>query len=102
MRKGCLILSDPPCPTFQVKGEEIVHRADRTHYDVEISSGYFESRPDYLWTVTGGSLIKGQHTPRIVVEVTGDIGSSITATVEVNGFDRACTNQASTSTPIRP
>ena len=85
-----------------IKGEELVHNADKTYYELDISPGYFESRPDYLWTVTGGTIIKGQHTPRIRVDVTGAIGSSVTATVEVSGFDRACDAKTSRTTPIKP
>ena len=83
---------------------EVAHRAERAVFEVEMSSGYFLERPDYVWTVTGGKILKGQHTPLIEVLVTGDIDTSLTATVELFGFDRSCTNSkiAARSLAIQP
>ena len=94
----------PPCPLVNVKSwQEVAHRAELAEFEVEMSALYFIERPDYVWTVTGGKILKGQHTPSVEVLVTGDIRTSITATVEVSGFDPACTARAATrSLSIEP
>jgi hypothetical protein len=99
------VIPDPPCAAVNVTSrEEVAHRAERAVFEVEMSSGnYFLERPDYVWTVTGGKILKGQHTPSVEVLVTGDIHTSITATVEVSGFDPSCTARAAThSLSIEP
>jgi hypothetical protein len=83
--------------------EEVAHRAERAVFEVEMSSGYFLERPDYVWTVTGGKIMKGQHTPFLEVLVTGNMDTSVTATVEVSGIDASCTARAaSRSLSIQP
>ena len=94
-----------PCPAVNVKSwQEVAHRAERAVFEVEMSSGYFLERPDYVWTVTGGKILKGQHTPSVEVLVTGDIGSEVTAMVEISGFDPSCTGSrvASQALSIQP
>lgn len=99
---SCFI-PDPPCPIVEVKPfRDVAYRGEPIVYDVTVSSGYFQARPDYVWTVNAGRILRGQHTPQIEVEATGDVEESVIATVEVDGFDRACARGASASTLIRP
>ena len=63
---------------------------------------WFVSRPDYKWTVVGGKIVKGQNTPWITVEVNGEVGTSVSATVEFEGVEPYCLRTApSTSVPIK-
>jgi hypothetical protein len=62
---------------------------------------YFQSRPDYVWTVTNANILNGQHSPSIKVETTGEPGTSVTAEVEVEGFDLSCSKRASQSVLIK-
>jgi hypothetical protein len=80
------------------------HRGERVTFEVAVSTAaYFLDRPDYIWSVSGGKVIKGQHTPYIEVLVTGEIDKDLTAAVEVAGFDSACTARSASHTlPIRP
>jgi len=97
------VIPGPPCPAVVVKSHgEVAHRAEKITFYVEISPRYFQSRPDYLWTVNGGNILKGQHTPQIEVEVTGEISNDVTATIDVVGIDSACLGGASESVRIRP
>ena len=97
------VIPDPPCPIVVVKSyAEVAHRAEKITFYVEISPGYFQSRPDYLWTVKGGNILKGQHTPKIEVEVTGEISSDVTAAIQVEGCDSACATWASGTVRITP
>ena len=63
---------------------------------------FFQSRPDYLWTVKGGKIVKGEHSPQIEVQVTGEILGEVTAAVEVVGLDPACTNSTQWTVQITP
>ena len=54
----------------------------------------------FKWTVSAGKITSGQGTPSISVDMSGAWGQSLTATVEVGGFDKACRREASCSTPI--
>ena len=91
------------CPTFAVNShDKDAHRGERVSFQVAMS-GEFSDRPDYLWTITGGKVVRGQHTPSVYVLVTGDIDTEITATVKVLGFDASCTGTtASHSLSIQP
>ena len=62
----------------------------------------FLARTDYNWTIYGGTVIKGDHTPIVEIEATGEIGRDLGATLDVDGFDPACSRRASLSIPIRP
>lgn len=94
---------DPPCPTAAVDSyDKDAHRGERVGFEVTVR-GEFLERPDYLWTIIGGKILKGQHTPAVQVLVTGDIYSEVTATVEVIGWDASCTGRvASRSLSIQP
>ena len=101
---GCMEcgISDLPCPTIVVTSpDKAAHRGEQILFNVTVGSGDFETRPDYIWTVTAGKILKGQHTPRIEVEATGEVGQNVTATVEVGGLDRACSGIASYSSLIK-
>jgi hypothetical protein len=95
-------IGDPPCPIVVVSGgDEVTYRGEWLGFHATVQTdGYFESRPDYLWTVSGGKILKGQHTPWIQVEANGAVGGEITATVEVEGFDPSCSKAARQSVRI--
>jgi len=93
---------DPPCPSVAIfGGEEVTYRGELLSFHAKVDEGYFESRPDYLWTVSGGKILKGQHTPWIQVEANGAVGGEVTATVEVEGFDASCSKGARQSVLIK-
>jgi hypothetical protein len=96
-------IGGPPCPLLVVTGgEDITYRGELLHFHATVQTdSYFETRPDYVWTVTGGKILKGQHTPGITVEVTGEVGEDLKATVVVEGLDSACMKEASQSVPIK-
>jgi len=99
---GCGI-ADPPCPIVVVSGgDDVTYRGELLHFHATVQTDYyFETRPDYVWTVTGGKILKGQHTPWIEVETSGEVGEELKATVVVEGLDSACSKEASQSVPIK-
>jgi hypothetical protein len=95
-------ISDPPCPLMSVTSfDESSFRGELLRFHLEVSDGYYQSRPDYVWTVTNGKIIKGQHTLWLTVETTGDVGKKVVAEVAVEGVDAACSNNASSSVLIK-
>lgn len=64
------------CPTEPpVDGDRVIFSA--TTVDI--------GRVKYRWQVSAGKIIRGQGTLRITVDTTGAGGSTITATIEMNG-----------------
>jgi hypothetical protein len=100
--ESCIIF-DPPCPIIVVTSfDKAAYRGEKIYFDVTVTPGYFQARPDYIWTVSAGKIVRGQNTPRIEVETTGEVGENVIATVEVDGLDLACSRRASYSSPIKP
>src|SRR6185503_3855151 len=57
--------------------------------------------PTYNWTVSAGAISSGQGTSVITVDTTeASSGSTITATVELGGFDRNCYTAQSSTTSV--
>lgn len=98
------VIPDPPCPTLAIKSwNQEAHRGEHVLLDVMVSPPEFMGRPDYIWSISGGKIVRGDHTPRVEVLVTGDIEAEVTATVRVSGFDPSCTgDSASHALPITP
>jgi hypothetical protein len=55
----------------------------------------------YAWVASGGRIVSGQNTRHIEVDITGLQADNITATVDVGGFDPACSREASCSLVIK-
>jgi len=58
--------------------------------------------PTYNWSVSAGTISGGQGTSSITVDTAGLGGQSVTATVDVGGFDPACSRSASCTTAVKP
>lgn len=81
----------PQCPVTKVSSPDSVFPKDPLKFIANVSGGDSNVTPTYNWSVSAGSISSGQGTSVIDVdtsEVAGD--STITATVELGGFDRAC------------
>jgi hypothetical protein len=79
------------CPKTKVICPASVKKGDSLTYTANVSGGDQNVTPTYNWSVSAGSIESGQGTSTITVdtkEVAAD--STITATVELGGFDREC------------
>jgi hypothetical protein len=79
------------CPTTKVTCPAEVSKSDKLTFTAEVKGGDQKVTPTYNWTVSAGSIESGQGTTVIEVstkEVPAD--STVTATVDVGGFDREC------------
>ena len=83
--------SKSKCPTTKMYCPNTVIVGEKLTFTADVRGGDQNVTPTYNWAVSAGAIASGQGTSTITVEtkeLTG--GSSVTATVEVGGFDREC------------
>lgn len=102
------VIGEPPCPGLKIEissqytDPKETFRGETLLFHAIAGMDWFVSRPDYKWTVVGGKIIKGENTPWITVEVNGDVGTSVSATVEFEGIEPYCMKTGtSASVPIK-
>jgi len=79
------------CPVTKVTCPEMVYTTDKLRFSAEVQGGDAKVTPTYNWTVSAGSIELGQGTSSIYVSTQGlSNGETVTATVEVGGYDREC------------
>ena len=79
-----------PCPTVRVSCPDAVKVNEPANFTAAVSGGDPNVTPTFNWTVSAGTISSGQGTSSITVDTQGAGGQTITATVDVGGFDRAC------------
>jgi hypothetical protein len=92
------------CPTLKMDCSSQVSVKNTLSFTAAVQGGDATVSPTYNWTVSAGTIESGQGTRTIQVSTAGiDPRSTVTATVEVGGFDRSCghgSNVASCSAPV--
>lgn len=79
------------CPTTRVSCPDMVNAGEPLTITANVSGGDPNVTPTYNWTVSAGTISSGQGTSTITVDTTSlTENSSVTATVELGGFDREC------------
>lgn len=79
------------CPSTKVSSPDMVYVNDNLRFVADVRGGDAKVTPTYNWTVSAGTIVAGQGTSVIDVSTEGlSDGQSVTATVEVGGFDREC------------
>jgi hypothetical protein len=79
------------CPKTTMSCPTAVRQGDKLMFTAEVKGGDQQVTPTYNWTVSAGQIESGQGTSTIEVstkEVPAE--SSLTATVELGGYDREC------------
>jgi PKD domain len=99
---GCEVIPPPPCPTVNVScPTESVRAGQPITFTANVSAGDPNVTPTFNWTVSAGTISSGQGTSSITVDTTGlPNNSTVTATVDVGGYDRSCSTSSSCSTGI--
>lgn len=92
----------PPCPVIKVSCPEELEKSKPFLFSVLIGG---EAKPyqapTFNWKLNAGRIVKGQYGPEIEAITTGANGfESITATVEVWGFEPSCITTGSCTTKI--
>jgi len=86
----------PNCPTSEVE------QGTPVTFSVDVRGGTPSVTPTYNWTVSAGTISSGQGTPSITVDTANTAGQSITATVELGGFDPSCGRTSSCTVAVKP
>ena len=91
----------PACPTVATSCPDSIPAGENLTFTVNVSGGDPNVTPTYNWTVSSGTISSGQGTSSIVVDTSGVAGdSTITATVDVGGYDRSCSTSSSCTTTV--
>src|SRR5690348_6286479 len=88
------------CPTVNVSCPDSVEAGEELTFTAGVSDGDAHVDPTYNWTISAGTIRSGQGTSTIVVDTMDAGGMTITATVDVGGFDRACSTSQSCTTSV--
>ena len=92
-----------PCPDVYVSSAESVTPGATVTFTANVSGGDPRVTPTYNWFISDGEIISGQGTSSISVSTTNlKAGTSITATLDVGGFERSCSTSESGTTQIKP
>jgi hypothetical protein len=93
----------PECPTVSTSCPDSVDADKPVTFTVNVSGGDPNVTPTYNWTVSAGTIESGQGTSAISVSTAGLAPSTtITATVDVGGYDRACSTSSSCTAEVMP
>jgi len=90
------------CPTVAVTCPDDTEAGTAITFTANTAVGSPPQKLTFHWTVSAGTIIEGQSTDSIKVDTKNLGGKTVTATVEVDGFDPECNKTASCSTPIVP
>lgn len=92
---------DPACPHLQIKPSESVPAGTLAQVGVSLVG----ARPfvTFQWTVTDGTIVRGQGSDTILIDTSGLNGKTLRADVELLGLPAACvTRGASTFVLVGP
>jgi hypothetical protein len=98
-RCGC-VTPRIECPTVRVSCQDTASEGQTITFTASVTGGDPSVTPTYNWTVSAGTIASGQGTSSITVNTAGLGGQTVTATVDVGGYDRSCSTSASCSTAV--
>lgn len=92
------IIDPPPCPAISVTGpNSITPIGDSMTFTANVSNDSYR-KFSFEWTVSAGTITKGQGTSTIIVATNADAaGQTITASVKVSALPQNCLNESSES-----
>jgi hypothetical protein len=91
----------PVCPTITIYCPDTVKLGAPVTFQVNATGGTAGITPSYNWTVSAGTITDGQGTNTITVDTAGLAGQSITAKVQVVGYNLDCSATCTTQVPQR-
>jgi hypothetical protein len=89
------------CARVSVSGPTDTEESQPITFTALVTGGDPDMTVTYNWTLSAGTISSGQGTSSITVDTTGIGGVSATATVQIGGMDRDCSNSASSTTVVR-
>lgn len=88
-----------PCPTVIVSCPDIEAAGNPVTFTANVSGGDPAVTPTFNWAVSAGAIARGQGTDSILIFAPGETGT-VTATVDVSGYERRCLTSASCTTTL--
>lgn len=88
------------CPEGYLNGPDSVVAGEQITFTMSVSGGDPNVTPTYNWTVSDGAIEDGQGTATITVNTEEVVSGYITATVDVGGYDPACSTSKSSTTTV--
>lgn len=81
---------NPKCPQFDVENEAGLIGPDGiTTFTADVDTKGQNFPLEYIWSLNAGEILSGQNTNSITVKFT-DVGSNLTATLEIKGVPEGC------------
>ena len=90
----------PACPNVEIICPTMIAIDQPLAFTSNVSSATSGVAPIYNWSVSAGSIIKGQGTPTIKVDTTGLAGQTIKATLSMGGYTLDCSASCAVSIPV--
>ena len=88
------------CPKVTIYSPDTVQAGGSLTFTANVSGGDKNVSPTYNWSISAGTISSGQGTSAITVDTNEAGGMTITATVELGGYDRTCSAVASSTTSV--
>ena len=86
-----------PCGIVDIDGPAYVSSGEPLVFKVKVNN---TAKPEFKWSVSAGTIIKGQGTDEITVDTNGLVSTDVIATVELTDAPSGCKNSASKTTQI--
>jgi hypothetical protein len=88
-------IQNPDCAKVSVTCPEEIDATKPIKFTAKVVGGKRFGEVAYNWTVSKGTIVFGQGTDSIQVDLKGEDCRGVTATVEVGGLDPSCLRSAS-------
>lgn len=89
------------CGIVGIDGPSEVDPGRPLVFKVSVANMVHTSRPEFRWSVSAGTIMKGQLTDEIMVDTSGLAGQNVIATVELANAQVGCNNSASKTTAVK-
>jgi hypothetical protein len=90
------------CATIDIDGPSEVEPGAELVFNARITGSIHTTKPEFKWTVSAGTIMRGQGTEAITVDTVGLGGQELTATAELSGALPGCKGSASRTTQVKP
>ncbi|HEX8891284.1 MAG TPA: hypothetical protein VF779_19205 [Pyrinomonadaceae bacterium] len=84
-----------PCSVIDMSCPETVEEGDIITLRVTLSGQGIYKEPTYNWSITAGTVVRGQGTSKIEVDTTGAGDKKLKATVLIDGLNPECDREGS-------
>jgi hypothetical protein len=92
--------TNPKCPTLEMSSPDLAVEGTDITFTMKLAGGDQSVTPTFNWSISAGKIKQGQGTSSIVVDTTDLGGQTVTATVDIGGFDPACDRTKSATSSI--